>query len=143
MVAGSLVAGLDAGLTYNSYPLMDGKFIPDGLFQMSPFYVNFFDNIVTVQFDHRLMAKVTIALAALLWWQAQKNLDTIAERWPFDLLAALIDPSLNEHALGIFLGGLVFLPLIPFFEKYITKSKYHIIVGDHEEIKKDLKNKHK
>ena len=99
MVAGSLVAGLDAGLTYNSYPLMDGKFIPDGLFQMSPFYVNFFDNIVTVQFDHRLMAKVTIALAALLWWQARKNLDTIAERWPFDLLAALI---LTQFCLGIF-----------------------------------------
>ena len=108
MVAGSLVAGLDAGLTYNSYPLMDGKFIPDGLFQISPFYMNFFDNIITVQFDHRFMAKVTIVLAALLWWQARKNLDTKAERWPFDLLAALI---LTQFCLGIF--TLVFVVPIP------------------------------
>ena len=60
-----------------------------------------------------------------------------------DLIAALIDTSVREHALGIFLGGLVVLPLIPFFEKYIIKSKYHIAIGDHDEIKKDLKKKHK
>ena len=60
-----------------------------------------------------------------------------------DLIAALIDPSLNEHALGIFLGGLVVLPLIPFFEKYVIKSRHHIAIGDHEDLKKDLKNKHK
>ena len=36
-----------------------------------------------------------------------------------DLIAAAIDPSLNDHALGIFLGGLVVLPVIPLFEKYI------------------------
>ena len=39
-----------------------------------------------------------------------------------DLIAALIDTSVREHALGIFLGGLVVLPLIPLFEKYIIKS---------------------
>ena len=60
-----------------------------------------------------------------------------------DLIAALIDTSVREHALGIFLGGLVVLPLIPLFEKYIIKSKYHIAIGDHDEIKKDLKKKHK
>ena len=60
-----------------------------------------------------------------------------------DLIAALIDTSVREHALGIFLGGLVVLPLIPLFEKYIIKSKYHIAIGDHDEIKKDLNKKHK
>ena len=60
-----------------------------------------------------------------------------------DLIAALIDTSVREHALGSFLGGLVVLPLIPLFEKYIIKSKYHIAIGDHDEIKKDLKKKHK
>ena len=60
-----------------------------------------------------------------------------------DLIAALIDTSVREHALGIFLGGLVVLPLIPLFEKYIIKSKYHIAIGDHDEIKKDLKKKNK
>ena len=60
-----------------------------------------------------------------------------------DLIAALIDPSLRDSALGIFLGGLVVLPLIPFFEKYIIKSKYHIAIGDHEDLKQDLKKKHR
>ena len=60
-----------------------------------------------------------------------------------DLIAALIDSSLRNHALGIFLGGLVVLPLIPFFEKYIIKSRYHIAIGDHEDLKKDFKKKHK
>ena len=60
-----------------------------------------------------------------------------------DLLAALIDPSLRGHALGIFLGGLVVLPLIPIFEKYVIKSKHHIVIGDHEDLTKDLKKKHK
>ena len=60
-----------------------------------------------------------------------------------DLIAALIDPTLRGHALGIFLGGLVVLPFIPFFEKYIIKSKHHIAIGDHEDLKKDFKKKHK
>ena len=60
-----------------------------------------------------------------------------------DLIASLIDPDLREAALGIFLGGLIVLPIIPLLEKYIIKSKYHIAIGDHEDLKKDLKKKHK
>ena len=60
-----------------------------------------------------------------------------------DLFAALIDSSLNEHAIGIFLGGLLVLPVIPLLEKYVIKSKHHIAIGDHEDLKKDLKKKHK
>jgi cytochrome c oxidase assembly protein subunit 15 len=53
---GALVAGLDAGLTYNTWPLMDGRFIPDGLFFETPLWRNLFENILTVQFNHRMMA---------------------------------------------------------------------------------------
>ena len=60
-----------------------------------------------------------------------------------DLIAALIDPTLRAHSIGIFLGGLVVLPFIPLLEKYIIKSKYHIAIGDHEDLKKDLKKKHR
>jgi len=60
-----------------------------------------------------------------------------------DFIAALADPDLKSAAVGIVLGG--FLPLIavPFLEKYVTKSRYHTVVGDHEDLKKDLKEKHK
>ena len=60
-----------------------------------------------------------------------------------DLIAAIIDPSMRPRTLGIVLGGLLPLLLIPFLEKYITKSERHIMVGDHEDIEKDLRDKHK
>ena len=62
---GALVAGLKAGLTYNTWPLMDGNFIPTGLGTLSPWYINFFENITTVQFDHRMLAYVLVVL--VLW----------------------------------------------------------------------------
>jgi len=60
-----------------------------------------------------------------------------------DFIAATLDPNLKSAAIGIVLGGLVPLLLIPFLEKYVTKSKHHIVVGDHEDLKKDLDKKHK
>ena len=59
-----------------------------------------------------------------------------------DLFAALVDPSMRARTLGIVLGGLLPLLLIPFLEKYFTKSEKHIMVGDHEDIEKDLHDKH-
>lgn len=62
---GALVAGLKAGHTYNTWPLMDGRLVPEGLGQLSPWYLNVFENVVTVQFDHRVVAYLVVALA--LW----------------------------------------------------------------------------
>ena len=57
-----------------------------------------------------------------------------------DLIASLVDPDIRPATLGIFLGGLTPLLLIPVLEKYVVKSKHHIVVGDHDDIKKDLKD---
>ncbi len=59
-----------------------------------------------------------------------------------DYIAASLDPDIRSAALGIALGGLAPLILIPFLEKYVTKSQYHIAIGDHEDLKKDFKKKH-
>jgi cytochrome c oxidase assembly protein subunit 15 len=64
IVLGAFVAGLKAGLTYNTWPLMDGKFIPVGLGSMSPWYENLFENITTVQFNHRMVAYIVCLVAA-------------------------------------------------------------------------------
>lgn len=53
---GGLVAGLNAGLTFNTWPLMDGRIVPDGLLAMQPAWRNFFENVMTVQFVHRMSA---------------------------------------------------------------------------------------
>ena len=60
-----------------------------------------------------------------------------------DYIAATLDPNLRTAAIGIVLGGLIPLVIIPFLEKYVTKSKHHIAVGDHEDLKKDLSKKHR
>ena len=59
-----------------------------------------------------------------------------------DLIAAIIDPTMRARTAGIVLGGLLPLLFIPLLEKYVTKSRSHIMVGDHEDIEKDLKEKH-
>ena len=59
-----------------------------------------------------------------------------------DFIAASIDPHLKTAAIGIVIGGLLPLTVVPFMERYVTKSKYHVVVGDHEDLKKDLKKKH-
>ena len=60
-----------------------------------------------------------------------------------DYIAATLDPDIRSAALGIVIGGLLPLIFVPFLEKNITKSKYHIAIGDHEELEKDLRKKHK
>ena len=60
---GGLVAGLDAGMSYNTWPLMDGSFVPGGLFVIDPAWANLFENPKTVQFVHRLGAYLVLALA--------------------------------------------------------------------------------
>ncbi len=62
---GALVAGLHAGLIYNTWPLIDGQFIPsssDLLFN-HPWWRNFFENTLTVQFDHRMLAYALVVFA--------------------------------------------------------------------------------
>jgi heme a synthase len=63
---GALVAGMKAGLAHNTWPLMDGKLIPNGLLAMTPWWLNGFENALTVQFDHRMVAYL---LAGLGLWQ--------------------------------------------------------------------------
>ena len=58
------------------------------------------------------------------------------------LFLVYLDPLLNSAAIGIVIGGLLPLSIVPLMEKYVTKSKYHVVVGDHDDLKKDLKNKH-
>lgn len=67
VLAGGLVAGLDAGKTYNSWPLMDGDFVPAGVLDLAPWWLNGFENIATVQFDHRMLAYASAAMIAWLW----------------------------------------------------------------------------
>jgi cytochrome c oxidase assembly protein subunit 15 len=83
---GGLVAGLDAGMTYNTWPLMDGTFVPHGLFLMEPWWRNLFEAPATVQFDHRIGAYMLFAVVLLHAWQC-RTYPQARTAW---LLAALV-----------------------------------------------------
>ena len=57
-----------------------------------------------------------------------------------DFIASLLDPHVRFAVIGIVFGGLLPLLAVPLMEKYYTKSKYHIVAGDHEDVKKDLES---
>jgi cytochrome c oxidase assembly protein subunit 15 len=60
------VAGLDAGLSHNTWPLMDGRVIPSGLFILEPAWRNIFENVLTVQFQHRMLAYLILVLGVAI-----------------------------------------------------------------------------
>ena len=66
LLAGAFVAGNKAGLAYNTFPLMAGQWIPDGLGALTPWWRNLFENITTVQFVHRVLALLTVVWALTL-----------------------------------------------------------------------------
>lgn len=68
IISGGFVAGTKAGLAYNTFPLMDGGFFPDGLWRLSPWWSNIFENITTIQFNHRLIAWLLMLSIPLFWW---------------------------------------------------------------------------
>jgi len=72
-LSGGFVAGTRAGLAYNTFPLMDGRLIPEGLFTLDPLWRNFFENVTTIQFDHRLLATLLFVSVLLFWWRAQRQ----------------------------------------------------------------------
>ena len=97
-ISGALVAGLHAGLIYNTFPLMDGQVIPKGLMDQQPWYLNFFENIMTVQFDHRILAIALVAKIIGMWVRSRH-----ADLWPRARLLtnAVTGWSLVQAALGI------------------------------------------
>ncbi|WP_291992659.1 COX15/CtaA family protein [Candidatus Accumulibacter sp. ACC003] len=69
VVSGGFVAGIRAGKAYNSFPLMNGHILPPESFVIDPWYLNFFNNMALVQFDHRLGAWLLAFLVPWFWWK--------------------------------------------------------------------------
>lgn len=74
IVWGAFVAGLRAGYMYNTFPTMNGEWIPSTLFYMKPWWMNFIENPSAVQFIHRWLAKVILVIAVFFVWLTWKRL---------------------------------------------------------------------
>ncbi|GHF27793.1 heme A synthase [Kordiimonas sediminis] len=73
IILGGFVAGLKAGYIMNTWPLMEGQFVPDVLFAMDPWWSNLVSNAVTLQFNHRMGAYLLFVLAGLIWYMARSE----------------------------------------------------------------------
>ena len=76
MIWGAFVSGLDGGAVFNTFPLMDGRFVPLGALSISPTWLNLFENIGLVQWLHRVLATTTVAVILWLWWRDRDNRST-------------------------------------------------------------------
>jgi cytochrome c oxidase assembly protein subunit 15 len=98
MLSGAFVAGLDAGMTYNTFPLMDGRLVPAGYLDLSPWWLNAFENVAAVQFHHRLLGISSLLASLAVWLTAPRaTLPPAVGRW----LAAMAGTALAQASLGI------------------------------------------
>ncbi|UPG73772.1 COX15/CtaA family protein [Roseomonas gilardii subsp. gilardii] len=103
MLAGGFVAGIKAGFDYNTFPLMGGRLVPDGYLFLSPAWRNLFENVASVQFNHRLLATLTGLLAIATAWYGLSTLPrgeagARRARW---WVGALALATLVQYALGV------------------------------------------
>ena len=98
IISGGFVAGLKAGKIFNTFPMMGDYWVPPGTMALEPFWRNFFDNMTTVQFDHRALAITTLFVVIGFWFKARKA-DLPARSRP--AVNALLHTTVLQVALGI------------------------------------------
>lgn len=98
ILAGGFVAGTRAGFAFNDWPLMHGRWIPQGMFALQPWWANWFENVATVQFNHRLLAYLLCLALPAWWWMAHRQALDAGTRLGFHLLLAML---VVQVALGI------------------------------------------
>ncbi len=97
---GAFVAGLDAGMIYNEYPLMGGQFIPPEMWNLSPYWLNIFENHSAVQFTHRWLAMFSALMVAGFYLHALHHRHQINSQ-RFSALHALVLMVFVQMGLGI------------------------------------------
>ncbi|XP_030382494.1 cytochrome c oxidase assembly protein COX15 homolog [Scaptodrosophila lebanonensis] len=97
-ISGAFVAGLDAGLVYNSFPKMGDKWIPEDLLQFQPVQKNFTENPTTVQFNHRILGIATVSLTTVLWLVTRRMQLPKRARWAIHAVTAM---AWTQATLGV------------------------------------------
>ncbi len=97
ILLGALVAGIDAGRGYTDWPLMAGRFFPEGALDLTPLWRNFFEDDGLVQFMHRMSGYLVLAFGLFVWWRSRAS-GNDATRRAFDWMAAML---FGQIVLGI------------------------------------------
>lgn len=101
ILTGALVAGLDAGIGFNTWPEINGALVPEGLGILEPWYLNLFENRLTVQFDHRMLgyAVVLAVIAQALWLGASGRSQPLAASAYVLVMLSLLQATLGVWTL--------------------------------------------
>jgi heme a synthase len=98
VLSGALVAAIRAGLAYNTWPLMNGHWVPPEILAVEPWWRNFLDNMATVQFMHRTIAVLVVLVTLIVWARVQREPPNARARgWSHVLLAA----ALAQASVGV------------------------------------------
>jgi len=73
VISGGFVAGLKAGKIYNTFPMMGNYWVPPDVMALDPWWLNIFENMATVQFDHRVLAVTTFLLIVVYWFRMPRS----------------------------------------------------------------------
>ena len=106
VLTGGLVAGIHAGHAYNTFPLMNGHVVPPEILMLSPTWKNFFENMATVQFDHRLVAWTLAITVVAFWFASRRHALSPRARLAVNLLLAML-------AIQVMLGISTLLLVVP------------------------------
>jgi len=98
IISGGFVAGLKAGKIYNTYPMMGEYWIPPGIFALKPIWLNHFENIATVQFNHRVLTLITFLSVGFFWIKARQIIFSKRMR---KAINALMHTTILQFILGI------------------------------------------
>jgi cytochrome c oxidase assembly protein subunit 15 len=105
-LSGGFVAGIRAGFAYNTFPLMNGNFVPPEILMLEPWWLNLFNNMATVQFNHRMIAWLLMVLVPAFWLMARRVPLPPSARLATHLLPAML-------AIQITLGISTLLLMVP------------------------------
>lgn len=134
IVSGGFVAGLKAGHAYNTFPKMGGQWLPPAGWSLQPGWRNLFENIATVQFDHRLLATLTFCAVLLFWLGSWRRRPAAPARSAIHwmMLAALVQVTLGISTLLLHVpvalaathqaGALILLTLVLLVNHRLHKS---------------------
>lgn len=135
IITGGFVAGTKAGFSYNTFPLMAGQFIPDNMYVLQPFWLNWFENVTAVQFNHRMIAYILVLLVPLYCFAIRRLRITRRSGFAAHLLLGMLVIQVSLGVATILLhvpvtiaathqgGAIVLLTLVLFITREIKPDR--------------------
>jgi cytochrome c oxidase assembly protein subunit 15 len=155
LLFGAFTAGLRAGFIHNTFPTMSGAFVPEGLWILQPFYRNFLENLVTIQFTHRVLGYAVFIFALVIGYKTMRATDRREARAGLGLAAVAVGQLLLGVAtilavVPVWLGvlhqaGAMLLFFLWVYALHVSLSSRRtagvsseVEVGDHRQVVADV-----